>query len=278
MHQSPLWTCPNCQQPLAREGNSLLCPAGHCFDFAREGYVNLLPVNRKRSREPGDNREMVDARRRVHQADVYLTLAEAVAQCLGAVCPAGGRILDLGCGEGYYAGVVLRLLEDVSLYGVDIAKPAVRLAAKTCPAGEFAVASASQVPLEDHCMDAVLSVFAPVTEGELSRLLKPSGHYLKVTPAPNHLWELRELLYSDPRPHSVEDQTPENFTAVNIQTLEFRAELRGSLLQDLVAMTPYAYGGQRENRELLASRDELSVQMAFTLTLARKNAAATAIN
>lgn len=273
-----LWACPNCQQPLVREANSLLCPVGHCFDLAREGYVNLHNVNRKRSREPGDNREMVDARRRVHQADIYLPLAEAIAQRLGAACPAGGSLLDLGCGEGYYAGVVLNHLSGLSLYGVDIAKPAVRLAAKACPAGQFAVASASAVPLVDRGLDAVLSVFAPVAEGELARLLKSGGHYLKVTPAPGHLWELRELLYSDPRPHAVEDQTPEGFMTEYVETLEFRANLRGSLLQDLVTMTPYAYGGQRENRELLLTRDQLSVQMAFTLTLARNGLAAAAVD
>ena len=30
---------------------------GHSFDVAREGYVNLLPVQHKNSREPGDAEE-----------------------------------------------------------------------------------------------------------------------------------------------------------------------------------------------------------------------------
>ena len=29
---------------------------GHCFDIAKEGYVNLLPANKKHSDNPGDSK------------------------------------------------------------------------------------------------------------------------------------------------------------------------------------------------------------------------------
>lgn len=38
------YRCPLCAQPLAEEGNCLRCAAGHSFDIARQGYVNLLNV------------------------------------------------------------------------------------------------------------------------------------------------------------------------------------------------------------------------------------------
>ena len=57
------FSCPLCHQPLTREKNSYICPQRHQFDMAKEGYVNLLPVQHKRSRDPGDSAEMMQARR-----------------------------------------------------------------------------------------------------------------------------------------------------------------------------------------------------------------------
>ena len=265
-----IWTCPNCRAPLQAQDSSLVCPSGHCFDIAREGYVNLLPASRKRSRDPGDSREMIEARRRVHREEIFRPLAEAIASRLSAACGPGAMILDLGCGEGYYTAVIQDKLADVSTYGVDIAKPAVRLAARACRQGHFAVASAYDVPLPDTSIDAVVSVFAPLSTTELNRLVKPGGHYLKVTPAPNHLWELRRLLYSDPRPHPDERGELEGFQTESEQVLEFEVELEGPLLHDLLAMTPYAYSGQRENRNKVTSLDSLKLQMAFRLALHRQ--------
>lgn len=53
------FSCPLCHQPLSREKNSYICPLRHQFDMAKEGYVNLLPVQHKRSRDPGDSAEMM---------------------------------------------------------------------------------------------------------------------------------------------------------------------------------------------------------------------------
>ena len=57
------YSCPLCHAPLARRDNSFICPQRHQFDLAKEGYVNLLPVQFKRSRDPGDSAEMMQARR-----------------------------------------------------------------------------------------------------------------------------------------------------------------------------------------------------------------------
>ena len=62
-----MWICPLCRKPLVNENvSSLTCSSGHCYDLAREGYVNLLLVNRKHSQEPGDSKAMIAARARVH--------------------------------------------------------------------------------------------------------------------------------------------------------------------------------------------------------------------
>ncbi|HLV16926.1 MAG TPA: SAM-dependent methyltransferase, partial [Pseudomonas sp.] len=56
--------CPLCRNPLDAVENGVACATGHRFDRARQGYLNLLPVQHKKSRDPGDNQAMVEARRR----------------------------------------------------------------------------------------------------------------------------------------------------------------------------------------------------------------------
>lgn len=265
-----MWSCPHCRQALSTASQtSLVCPEGHSFDLAREGYVNLLPPNRKRSLDPGDNKLMIAARRRVHDAGLYQVLATGIQAEVRKHSDEVSTVLDLGCGEGYYSAAIIEALPRACLFAVDIAKPAVRLAAKRCSGGHFAVASAFDVPLADAGMDLILSVFAPVSEHELQRLLRPGGYYLKVIPAPAHLWELRCLLYDNPQAHQAEPLSLEFFEPVNTFHVEYQLKLAGELLQDLVSMTPYAYRGQRENREKLLQLEELELQMAFTVSLQR---------
>ncbi|MBW6265695.1 SAM-dependent methyltransferase, partial [Pseudomonas aeruginosa] len=47
--------CPLCSAALGEVDNGVACPAGHRFDRARQGYRNLLPVQHKKSLDPGDN-------------------------------------------------------------------------------------------------------------------------------------------------------------------------------------------------------------------------------
>ncbi|MEP0200635.1 MAG: putative RNA methyltransferase [Halioglobus sp.] len=253
-----------CRQPLSGL-TPLQCDSGHSFDRAREGYVNLLPANKKSSLEPGDNALMIAARRRVHEAGVYQPLAESIETILADTeAVAAGSILDLGCGEGYYAGYLADHLPTVSILGVDMAKPAVRLAAKRYPRVDFAVASAFAVPLPEDSVGSVVSVFAPTAPAELQRLLPAGGVYLKVTPAPMHLWSLREALYTSPRPHAEEAVMVAGFSLASTRTVRFALAASQALVADIVAMTPFAYRGQREKRELLLQRESVQIEMVFT--------------
>lgn len=59
------FSCPLCHASLTHTENSFICPQGHTFDKAKEGYVNLLPVQHKRSRDPGDSAEMMPGATRI---------------------------------------------------------------------------------------------------------------------------------------------------------------------------------------------------------------------
>ncbi len=86
--------------------NSYICPQRHQFDMAKEGYVNLLPVQHKRSRDPGDSAEMMQARRAFLDAGHYQPLRDAiVAQLREWLDEKATAVLDIGCGEGYYTRI-----------------------------------------------------------------------------------------------------------------------------------------------------------------------------
>ena len=114
-------------------------------------------------------KEMVAARHALFcRAGLMPLFAEALAG-LCAAAPAADKelhILDAGCGEGYYDAAVCAALTGAGrlfcLAGWDIAKPAVRLAAKQgLPCAEFAVASSFAAPVAGGWADLVLNVFSP---------------------------------------------------------------------------------------------------------------------
>ena len=148
------WCCPLCGAPLAGD-NALKCPSGHSFDRAKEGYWHLLPVQNTRTKAPGDSREMVAARRTFLSAGYYGIFGQALGElCLEYGQPKAGkplRLLDAGCGEGWYDRCIARQFEEagrpLELAGFDIAKPAVRLAAKALPSARYAVASSFHQPV-----------------------------------------------------------------------------------------------------------------------------------
>src|SRR5690554_2461616 len=95
--------CPLDGAALQRESGSWRCASGHNFDVARQGYVHLLPVQKKRSLDPGDSKVMVAARRRFLEAGYYQPIAGAVSAAVLKGVSEGSHLdcLDAGCGEGY---------------------------------------------------------------------------------------------------------------------------------------------------------------------------------
>ena len=75
--RSKLYVCPLCGKALTRTEKSCVCPAGHSFDLAKEGYCHLLPANRKHSKAPGDDKDMAAARSAFLSKGYYAPLRDA---------------------------------------------------------------------------------------------------------------------------------------------------------------------------------------------------------
>lgn len=261
---------------LATDGR-LVCPAGHSFDIARQGYVNLLPVQHKKSRDPGDSPAMVAARSAFLDAGVYAPLADAVeerALSLLAGTPAPA-VLDAGCGEGYYLDrLQRRLCPDETactarLVGLDIAKPAILAACRRNRQIAWLVASNVRPPLLADSMDLVLCLFGFPCWEAFAGVLRPAGHVLLVDPGPDHLLELRELIYPQVRrspPRPLDEAEAAGFRLMATESLRFcTGPLGRDQLDRLLVMTPHLYRASEDGKAAAAALDSLALTVDVVL-------------
>lgn len=255
--------CPVCQSALSEQPGALKCSNGHSFDRARQGYVNLLPVQHKKSRDPGDNAAMVEARRRFLDAGHYAPIAQQLATYVAAEQPQAW--LDIGCGEGYYSAQIAQALPKAQGFALDISREAVRRACKRAPEMTWMVASMARVPLAEQSCNVLTSVFSPLDWNEALRLLPAGGVLLRVGPCSEHLLQMRERLYDQVRDYDDEkhlSEVPSGFSHTRTERLGF--ELALDLPQeraDLLAMTPHGWRANSERRQAVIDT-ALNVQVA----------------
>ncbi len=265
------YVCPLCATSLQLNQKSYVCGNNHHFDLAKEGYLNLLPVQFKHSAEPGDNKQMMQARREFLEAGFYEPMAKAAAMMIDARRPE--QLLDLGCGEGYYSRKIEAHCSHVPmLHGVDIAKFAIAAAAKKQPNARYTVASSNRLPYADQYFDFVLRVFAPSNDDELARILKPSGFLLTVTPGPRHLRQLKEFIYTEVKEHALESVMPQGFDRIDTQRISYKIVPNPQQRIALLQMTPFAWRANESIQQAIKDVAELEIETDFILTLAIKTA------
>lgn len=252
--------CPICGEPLQKVNQSAVCANHHTFDYAKQGYLNLLL---KQSKEHGDNPEMVKARTEFLNTGAYQFLRDTLAKKVEeAHCEV---LADLGCGEGYYTSA----LPAEEKYGFDLSKDALKHASKKDPATNYIVASIFHLPLEDTCCDAAVTCFAPAAVDEISRILKPNGIFLFVTPGPRHLFEMKSVLYDTPYENEMEDLST-SLVLEKDEMIEQTFVCRQEGLMNLFLMTPYAYKTSTAGRDKLAQAGDIALTAQFRVRTYRK--------
>jgi len=265
--------CPIDGLPIEAQEGQRRCASGHSYDMAREGYCNLLVVQHKASRDPGDSKDKVAARRRFLELGHFEPIAdrtfEAARSCIAEATGSAFTIVDAGCGEGYYLDRLARLaagspdIATVALAGIDVSKWAIKSAARRKAPVTWLVANNRQPPFLPGSVDLMLCLFGfPVWEG-FRKVQKPGDHALLVEPAADHLIELRQIIYptvnrSPPPPLAAAEAA--GYRLQREEGLRYCATLTGSeTIQDLLAMTPHAHRVPQERRNALAELSILSV-------------------
>ena len=262
--------CPVCKEPLELEAgaSAVRCARGHCFNRAKEGYLNLLRSSRPGG-STGDPKAAARSRRDFLAQGYYAPLRDALVQEVARAVENGGALLDICCGEGYYTSA-LGELPGVDAYGFDLSKEMVRLAAKRGGATYF-VANMKDVPVPDGAFALATCLFAPFHEQEVARVLAPGGRLLAVIPGARHLWGLKEVLYETP--YLNDEALPPTGLLQLEGTRKVTAdiELRDpAAIEAVFQMTPYYYRTRACDRARLAELATLRTPIEFVIASYRR--------
>ncbi|NMP32466.1 23S rRNA (guanine(745)-N(1))-methyltransferase [Thalassotalea sp. M1531] len=263
------YICPICQNELSLTANIYRCQKNHSFDLAKENYVNLLPVQFKHSKNPGDNKAMVNARRAFLEQGYYQPLINELLNWYQYYGNHEGNVFDAGCGEGFYTHQFKNSSNKV--YGVDIAKEAIKKAGKKYKQCHFSVGTLSKLPFSTSFFDWMISVYAPVLENEFTRVLKPGSYLAVVYPGSDHLQELKQRIYDNALPHNEERELIKDMVLIEEKQLNYTMNLAtGEDILNLLSMTPFAFKASEEARQWLGQQSNFNCQTDFILKLYQK--------
>ena len=266
-------TVRNCSHTLVHSEDGLSCAAGHHFDQAKEGYWNLTQPQDKKSPNPGDNRDAVLARHRWLERGHAAGLITALKSWIPDSCPQM-RILDLGCGDGSL-DPSLFWDQATNFCGIDLSKPAIKLAAKRWPEATWVLANADRgLPVVDSSVYCVVSLFGRRPVAEISRVLSPTGSCIVAVPGDDDLIELREQVQKEGKRRSRVDAIVEEMDDNGLQCVEQKQwrtqiEIGPDEIADALAMTYRA--GRWSEQSRIASIDATKVTLAADLLQFRKN-------
>lgn len=260
LNNAILLRCPVCGSAMFEKSRTLSCENGHAFDIAKEGYVNLLRSGKSGDRI-GDDKVSARCRRDFLNKGYYTVLQEYLKSLFSQ---SRGALLDICCGEGYYTSALAEN-KNLQVYGFDISREMVRLAAKRGGAACF-VANLASIPVADGSFDYAIHLFAPFQEAEFSRILKDSGRLYTVVPGSHHLYGLKQLLYETP--YVNDEKLPETQSLKLLSKTKITADITLASQEDIDAvfrMTPYYFHTAQKDKEKLFSIDTLETRIEFVI-------------
>lgn len=267
-------TVRSCGQTLVEDEKTLRCASGHCFDRAKEGYWNLTQPQDKKSSKPGDSEAAVLARHRWLKRGHAVGLIEMLKVWNSGSADSAGRVLDLGCGEGTFGAALFSATPNL-FCGIDLSKKAIRLASRRWPEATWVLANADRgLPVADHSVKKVVSLFGRRPVGEIGRVLSDDGKLMVAIPAEDDLIELREQVQQTGIRRSRWEAIVEEMKEAGLSLIEHKKwseqrDLGREEIADALAMT-YRAARHSQNARL-EGVNEKKVTFAADLLLLGRN-------
>ena len=275
--------CPIDGEKLTLNDKQFICVNGHSFDIAKQGYVNLLPVQHKRSKDPGDSKEMVIARANFLNTGVYEPIAKKLCEiALSFVVDARQLcFMDAGCGEGYYFDYAYNYFKKIegnnklSFIGLDISKNAIVESAKRNKHITWVVGTNRQPPVSNNSVDLILCVFGFHSFNGFKKVLKNNSNIILVEAGVDHLKELREIIYTEVKktaPPSLSVAEELGFKLIDTQVLNFKTgNINNQAINQLLLMTPHFFRANKEGQETAMNLQELNLTVDVIFRVLNKN-------
>lgn len=269
-----LLTCPVCKALLIQQDKHLCCENNHSFDAAKQGYWNLLLAHKKRSKDPGDNPAMVQARRHFLELGFYEPLSDQVNQLAITALDSidNPSILDMGCGEGYYTTRLQDALnttqKTASIAALDISKHAIKAACNRTKAITWLVASGADTPLPPESLDLQLVLFSRLMPEAFAKPMKPGSTLIVAWPGEQHLIELRKLIYKEIKASHFDPVSTlsEQFDLAHKTRVTYPFTLSSAdQVASLLAMTPHGQRLAPEAQEKIHQLETLPLTLDVNL-------------
>lgn len=241
--------CPLDRGQLSVESRRVLCPSGHSFDLARQGYVNLAAPRGKRTKLRSDDAAMVTARERFLATGAFAPILRAVAQHASPTTTVreSSIVVELGAGTAAYLAAALYEAPAAHGLAIDLSVPATVRAARAHPRACAVVADSWQpLPINDGAVDSVIVAFAPRNLPEIVRVLRPGGRLVLAAAQPGHLHELQAefglLKVSTKNTDRLEGTASQaGLALVSHELLNYQLELDHQSTLDIINMGPNAW-------------------------------------
>lgn len=264
--------CPKCLKKLTKVNNMYKCEDNHCYDIAKEGYVNLMLANQKHSINPGDDKESLNSRNDFLNNGYYKPLADKLAELIGKYFYDEDVFLDAGCGTGYYLNQVMSNVDKkINYYATDISKKGVSMTSKKCKSATCFVGNVFHLPFEDEALDGLMSVFCPYSSEEFSRVIKKGGYVISVTPGKQHLYQLKEIVYDNPYYNDEQGYKLDDFDLVERTNVTYMMKLTSNKdICSLWMMMPYYHTTSKSDNDKLLTRDQADSLADFLVCVYKK--------
>ena len=265
-HCDKAFICPICKSQLHINNKSLECNYGHCYNISKKGFVVL----NEPSSEALYGENLFLSRRNVFSSGYYDNIAEKIISITNKLSFPEAKILDAGCGEGFYTGRIASGISSSICFGIDLSKSAIARATdyNNCI---FSVADLSSLPFADSYFDVIVNILTPACYNEFLRVLKPNGVLIKVIPGKNYLKELRNTLSKAYDNDNVLKHAYEAMNIIAQDEISYTLPLNQTNLKDFISMSPLTANLSVKEKELLSQApiNEITIDLII-LTCNRK--------
>lgn len=266
--------CPLCHETVTIDDlKSIKCCNNHTFDFAKQGYVNMLqkPVSSQYDDTLFHARHNI-----ITEADLYEPIHKKIAELIQPEAEEYTLLFDAGSGEGSHLQSILDQVNNKNIRGIglDISKEGIIIAGKHYDQPLWFVGDLANPPLKDQSCKYILNFLSPANYSEFKRILTQDGLIIKIIPGSGYLQEIRHALFNNTAESQYENNDTvelmkKNVEIISEERITYTKNLDEAALKNLISMTPLGWHAERDQIEAFSSQGNKDITVDMHLVIAK---------